>query len=83
MYKVRVYVSYKASVLNPQAEVLEGTMHRLGYEGVSEVKMGKYFDITIEAETREVVEQIVDELCDKLLANITMETYYYEIKEAE
>lgn len=83
MYNVRVYVSYKASVLNPQAEVLEETMHRLGYQEVSDVKMGKYFDVTIQAETRGIAEQMVDELCDKLLANITMETYHYEIKEAE
>jgi phosphoribosylformylglycinamidine synthase len=50
MFKVRVYVSYKESVLDPQAEVIEGAMNRLNQGEVSQVKIGKFFDFDVNKE---------------------------------
>jgi phosphoribosylformylglycinamidine synthase len=80
MYEVKVYVTYKESVLDPQGEAVKGAVHRMGYEEIKEIRIGKYFEIQIEKGSRKV-EGVVEEICDKLLANVNMETYRYEIME--
>ncbi|MFC4771698.1 phosphoribosylformylglycinamidine synthase subunit PurS [Enterococcus hermanniensis] len=78
MYFVKVYVTYKDSVLDPQGEAVKGAVHRLGFEEIEEVRIGKYFELKIENSHRSI-EETVEEICDKLLANVNMETYRYEI----
>jgi phosphoribosylformylglycinamidine synthase len=80
MYEVKVYVTYKESVLDPQGEAVKGAVHRLGYEEVIDIRMGKYFDMKIEKNTHKI-DDVVEEICNKLLANVNMETYRYEITE--
>ncbi|MDR1521961.1 MAG: phosphoribosylformylglycinamidine synthase subunit PurS [Streptococcaceae bacterium] len=80
MYEVKVYVTYKESVLDPQGEAVKGAIHRLGYSEIKDVRIGKYFEIQIEKSNRKV-ENVVEEICDKLLANVNMETYRYAIAE--
>ncbi len=43
MYFVKVYVTYKDSVLDPQGEAVKGAVHRLGYDEIENVRIGKYF----------------------------------------
>ena len=78
MYLAKVYVTYKESVLDPQGEAVKGAVHRLGHEEISEIRIGKYFEIKVDANAQNV-EQTIEEICDKLLANVNMETYRYEI----
>lgn len=78
MYLVKVYVTYKDSVLDPQGEAVRGAVHRLGYEEIQEIRIGKYFEMKIEASSRPV-EAMVEEICDQLLANVNMETYRFEV----
>ena len=80
MYFVKVYVTYKDSVLDPQGEAVKGAVHRLGYEDVREVRIGKYFEIKV-AKSEQPVEEVVETISDRLLANVNMETYRYEITE--
>ena len=80
MYLVKVYVTYKESVLDPQGEAVKGAVHRLGYQNVSEIRIGKYFEIKVTDSNKE---SEIEEVCDKLLANVNMETYRYEIIEME
>lgn len=82
MYFVKVYVTYKESVLDPQGEAVKGAVHRMGFAEISEIRIGKYFEIKVEKSDRPVAEMI-EEVCDKLLANVNMETYRYEITEME
>lgn len=82
MYFVKVYVTYKDSVLDPQGEAVKGAVHRLGYDEIEEVRIGKYFEIKV-AKSDRPVEDMVEEVCDKLLANVNMETYRYEIQVME
>ncbi|WP_430609277.1 phosphoribosylformylglycinamidine synthase subunit PurS [Enterococcus sp. DIV0876] len=82
MYLVKVYVTYKESVLDPQGEAVKGAVHRLGYQDVTSIRIGKYFEIKVTAsngKTETDVQQEVEAICDKLLANVNMETYRYEI----
>ena len=55
-------------------------MHRLGFAEITEIRIGKYFEIKVAAADRPV-EEVIEEVCDKLLANVNMETYRYEIME--
>lgn len=78
MYFAKVYVTYKESVLDPQGQAVKGAVHRMGYSEITEIRMGKYFEIKVEKTSRPI-EETIEAICDKLLANVTMETYSYEI----
>lgn len=82
MYFVKVYVTYKESVLDPQGEAVKGAVHRMGYEEIEEIRIGKYFEIKV-AKSDRPVEEMIESVCDKLLANVNMETYRFEILEME
>ena len=80
MYSVKVYVTYKESVLDPQGQAVNEAIRRLGFSGVSDVRVGKYFVMNIKATELEIYQK-VDAICDKLLANPNMERYRYELEE--
>lgn len=82
MYFVKVYVTYKESVLDPQGQAVKGVVHRMGYEEIDEIRIGKYFEIKV-AKGDRPVEEMIENICDKLLANVNMETYRYEITAME
>ena len=82
MYFVKVYVTYNESVLDPQGEAVKGAVHRLGFTEIEEIRIGKYFEIKVEKSDRPI-EEMIEEVCDKLLANVNMETYRYEILTTE
>lgn len=82
MYFVKVYVTYKDSVLDPQGEAVKNAVHRLGYDNIEDIRIGKYFEIQVAA-SEEEVEATIEAICDRLLANVNMETYRYEINKME
>ncbi|MHC9536422.1 phosphoribosylformylglycinamidine synthase subunit PurS [Dellaglioa sp. BT-FLS60] len=82
MYRVEVYVTYKESVLDPQGQAVNEAIERLGFSGVNDVRVGKYFVMTVEAGELEI-DQKIDAICDKLLANPNMEQYRYELEKVE
>ncbi|WP_102272817.1 phosphoribosylformylglycinamidine synthase subunit PurS [Cytobacillus massiliigabonensis] len=81
MYKVKVFVTLRESVLDPQGTVVKSSLHSLNYHEVSDVRIGKYMELTIEESDRPVAE-VVKEMCERLLANVVIEDYRYEIEEA-
>ncbi|PLR76128.1 phosphoribosylformylglycinamidine synthase subunit PurS [Bacillus sp. V3-13] len=80
MYKVKVYVTLRESVLDPQGKAVEHSLHSLGFNEVADVRIGKYMEVTIEKTDRDV-EETVKEICSKILANPVIEDYRYEIEE--
>ncbi len=48
MFKAKIYVNYKPSVLDPKAEVIKNTLSRLGQTNVKDVTVGKYFEVLLE-----------------------------------
>lgn len=81
MYKVKVYVTLRESVLDPQGTAVKNSLQSLDYKEVSDVRIGKYMELTIEKSDRNV-EDVVKEVCDRLLANPVIEDYRYEIEES-
>lgn len=82
MFKVKVYVTLKNSVLDPQGVAVKESLNSMGYQEVQDIRVGKYMEIMV-AKSERPVEDVVNEICDKLLANPVMENYWYEIEEVE
>ncbi|RFU68903.1 phosphoribosylformylglycinamidine synthase subunit PurS [Peribacillus saganii] len=80
MYKVKVYVTLRESVLDPQGSAVVHSLHSMNYKEVQEVRIGKYMELTIEKTSRDI-DETVKELCEKLLANTVIEDYRYEVEE--
>ncbi|MDP4552126.1 phosphoribosylformylglycinamidine synthase subunit PurS [Alkalihalobacillus macyae] len=79
MYKVKVYVTLKESVLDPQGSAVKNSLHSLSYNEVEDVRIGKYMELTVK--DTENLDQRIKEICEKLLANTVIEDYTYEIEE--
>jgi phosphoribosylformylglycinamidine synthase subunit PurS len=79
--RVKIFVSLKSGVLDPQGKAIERSLHTLGYNEVQDVRMGKYLECTVEAVSQEAADSRVREMCEKLLANPVIEDYRFEIEE--
>ncbi|PFA68480.1 phosphoribosylformylglycinamidine synthase subunit PurS [Bacillus sp. AFS015802] len=81
MYKVKVYITLRESVLDPQGSVVKQALHSMGFKSVEDVRVGKYMELTLPSSV-ENVEATVEEMCHRLLANPVIEDYRYEIEES-
>ncbi len=79
--RVRIFVSLKNGVLDPQGKAVEQSLHTLGYKEVQDVRVGKFVELNLQASSREAAEGRIREMCDKLLANPVIENFHYEISE--
>lgn len=80
MYKVKVYVTLRESVLDPQGTAGKGALHSLSFTEVQDVRIGKYMELTIDKSVSDL-DAKVKEMCEKLLANVVMEDFRYEVEE--
>lgn len=81
MKKVKVYVTLRESVLDPQGSAVMGSLHNMGYDEVQDVRIGKFLELQLADAEREV-DTAVKEMCEKLLTNTVIEDYRYEVEEA-
>ena len=80
MYKVSVYVTPKAGVVDPQGAVIERALPALGHSGVVNIRVGRYITLNVPGTDRAEVEAAVDDMCRKLLANPIIEDYRFEVE---
>ena len=73
--KISVVITLKKDVLDPQGKVIHQTLDGMGFEGVNEVRQGKYFEINTKEIDKKKAEAKVEEMCKKLLANLVIEDY--------
>ena len=73
--KISVVITLKKDVLDPQGKVIHQTLDGMGFEGVNEVRQGKYFEINTKENDRNKAEAKVEEMCKKLLANLVIEDF--------
>ena len=73
--KVKVIVTLKNGVLDPQGKAIQQTLNGMAFDNVSEVRQGKYFDIEINESDENKAKSQVEEMCKKLLANLVIEDY--------
>ncbi|HKQ96759.1 MAG TPA: phosphoribosylformylglycinamidine synthase subunit PurS [Candidatus Polarisedimenticolia bacterium] len=79
--KARVYVTLKRGVLDPQGKAVCTGLHQLGYREVTDVRIGKYMEVTLGGLPREEAEKRLQAMCDKLLANPVIEDSRFEFQE--
>tara|TARA_B100000941_G_scaffold98937_1_gene69081 strand:- start:612 stop:845 length:234 start_codon:yes stop_codon:yes gene_type:complete len=73
--KIKVIVTLKNGVLDPQGKAIQQTLNGMGFNDVQDVRQGKYFDIEIDEVDETSAKNKVDEMCKKLLANLVIEDY--------
>ena len=80
--KVRVHVSLKSTVLDPQGQTIRAALNGLGYTAVTGVRQGKFFDLSIEpGQDSGQVRQAVEKIAHEVLANPVIEEYRVEVLE--
>jgi phosphoribosylformylglycinamidine synthase len=81
--KATVIVELKSSVLDPQGKAIQHSLSSLGFAGVEDVRAGKLFRITLaeSGQSRQMVEQNLQQMCERLLANTVIENFSYTIEE--
>jgi len=77
--KARILVSFKDSVLDPQGQAVRNALHTLGYDAVKDVRQGKVFDLELGDVTRAEAERLLPEIAGKVLANVVIEKYAWQI----
>ena len=73
--KVKVVVTLKSGVLDPQGKAIQQTLNGMGFANVKDVRQGKYFDIDIDESDDQKAKKSAEEICKKLLANQVIEDF--------
>ncbi len=78
--KARVFVTLKRGVLDPQGSAVNRALHAMGYGEVSDVRLGKVLELTLDEKVPAEQERArIEEMCRKLLANTVIEDYRIEL----
>tara|TARA_Y100001970_G_scaffold182646_1_gene222158 strand:- start:1377 stop:1616 length:240 start_codon:yes stop_codon:yes gene_type:complete len=78
--KISATITLKKDVLDPQGKVVNQTLKNMGYNNVVSVRQGKYFEIELNESSKENAKKIVEEISNKLLANVVIEDYKIKIE---
>ena len=77
--KARVHISYKTGVLDPQGKAIGLTLRNLGFAGVDHVQQGKLIELELAESDADKARNLVEAMCEKLLANTVIENYAIEL----
>lgn len=82
-YHAEVFVTLKRLVNDPEGIEICNGLHNLGYEGVEEVRSGKYLQLRLAAPSVEEARRQVEEMCERLLSNTVIEEYRVDISQLQ
>ena len=77
--KARIHITLKSGVLDPQGKAIAHALGALGFDGIGDVRQGKYIEIELDETDRARAQQTVEAMCNKLLANTVIENYAIEL----
>ena len=80
MPRARVYVTLKKSVFDPQGHTIHEALRSMGYEGVTDVRQGKFFEVDLQGVAADRARDTVEEIARKVLANPVIESYRVEVE---
>lgn len=80
MFKAKIFIKRRRTILDPQGKAVELGIKSLGYENVKNVRVDKYIEIEIDEILESEARKKVDKICDLLLANPHLEDYFFEIE---
>lgn len=78
-FKAEIDIMPHDALLDPQGKAVQAGLQNLGLQGVQQVRVGKHISIQLEAASEAEAKAAVDEACQKLLANLIVERYQFEI----
>ena len=78
--KIRIFVTLKPSVFDPQGKTVGDALHSLGYEAVRDVRQGKYFELDLDVPSADAARALAAEVAGKVLANPVIEGYRIEVE---
>ena len=74
-FRCAIHITPRRGILDPQGKAVSDALHSLGFAGVTEVRVGRYVVVDVEAEAAEAAKAQVKTMCEKLLANPVTEDY--------
>ncbi|MEZ7846326.1 MAG: phosphoribosylformylglycinamidine synthase subunit PurS [Rhodospirillales bacterium] len=77
--KAHIHVTLKNGVLDPQGKAVEHALESLGFDGVDNVRQGKFIELNLTETDPDKAEAKANDMCEKLLANTVIENYSVEI----
>ncbi|PCI32288.1 MAG: phosphoribosylformylglycinamidine synthase [Alphaproteobacteria bacterium] len=78
--KARVHITLKNGVLDPQGKAIQHALSALGFDGVDDVRQGKYIELDLTETDKDKAQSSVEDMCKKLLSNTVIENYSIEIE---
>jgi phosphoribosylformylglycinamidine synthase len=78
--KARVHVTLKNGVLDPQGKAIQHTLASLGFDGVNDVRQGKFLELELAETDKAKAEAALKQMCEKLLANTVIENYAIDVE---
>ena len=78
--KARIKITLKKGVLDPQGKAIANALGALGFDGVGDVRQGKYIEVELGDTNRASAEKTVKRMCEQLLANTVIENYSFELE---
>lgn len=81
MYKAKVNVTLRPSILDPKGKAAHHALQNLGIKQVEKVRIGKFIELDVNADSESAAKEIVETACAKLLANEVMEDFEIEINQ--
>jgi len=78
--KAKVRITLKPGVLDPQGKAIAHSLAMLGFEGVQDVRQGKYIEIDLNETNLARAQELVEDMCGSLLANPLIETYKVDLE---
>ena len=79
--KISAIVTLKKEVLDPQGKVVNQTLKNMGYQDITNVRQGKYFEIEINETNKDKAKIVAEEICKKLLTNTVIENYKINLEQ--
>lgn len=79
-YQAQIYVTLRPSVLDPAGTAVRSGLTHMGYENVEQIRIGKYIELTLTADSEAIAREQLDRVCDQLLANPVIENYRFDLQ---
>ena len=79
-FKAEITAMPHKEILDPQGKAVKLGLHNLDMDGIENVRIGKHIDMELESDNESNAEKMVDTACKKLLANLVMESYTFNLK---
>ncbi len=80
MYKAKITITLRKSILEPQGKAVLHGAHSIGFTAVKDIRIGKFIEMSIDVPTDGEAQAVCNDLCHKLLSNPVMEDYQFTVE---